>query len=366
MPLSGAYCRPPFRIEHLQESPITRRAVVPVSWTEGRLNHAATRRRSFARARAGVRSPCRWRRKPFVVALDKGPDHVPGLLKRLEVVRVQALLLQRANEPFHDAVAIGFAHVHRRGADAEPLDLRLERLRPVLRAQSCLRPRPAATALAKPPMSSRTPCRTGSSNPFSRINCRTRFSPARIPFAARRARTFRCPSPTNALSDSTVWIPTTNSSSLNSVFEPRLSGLSAPPGPGAARTRSNETRPTPRTLASADTTAPSKDSSARAPQELPQLLPVPPSFQELRLKLHPHRHLPRPRSRPPRLPVRRVPGLQPVTGTPPETSAASAPAPAAAPGSPGSPRQCPRPGAAAATPPTPPCAPALRQPLGLL
>uniref|UniRef100_UPI003AF30E88 hypothetical protein n=1 Tax=Candidatus Palauibacter sp. TaxID=3101350 RepID=UPI003AF30E88 len=48
--------------------------------------------------------------------------------------------------------------------------------------------------------------------------------------AARRARTFRCPSPTNGLSDSTVRISTTSSSSLNSVFGPHLPGGSAPPG----------------------------------------------------------------------------------------------------------------------------------------
>ncbi len=52
---------------------------------------------------------------------------------------------------------------------------------------------------------------------------------ARIPFAARRARTFRCPSPANGLSDSTVRISTTSSSSLSAVFGPRLPGC-APPG----------------------------------------------------------------------------------------------------------------------------------------
>ncbi len=197
------------------------------------------------------------------------PDHLPRLLERLEVVQAQALLLQRADEPLHDAVALGLAHVRRRGADAEPLDLRLERPRTVLRAPVVPEAEPGGTP--------------------------------------RR--------------------------------EPR-----------AARTRSIEAPATPRAPASRDTTGPSRDSPARAPQELPQLLPVPPFFRGAPPEAPPASSSP-PAShgfasapRPARSSVPHRP--------PPGTSAASAPAPAAVPGSPGSTRRCPRPEAAAAPPPT--------------
>ena len=45
----------------------------------------------------------------------------------------QTLLLERPHEALRDAVALRLAHVGRRGADAEPLDLGLELSCPVLR-----------------------------------------------------------------------------------------------------------------------------------------------------------------------------------------------------------------------------------------
>ena len=62
--------------------------------------------------------------EPAVVAtLDEGPDHRSGLLEGFEVVQIDALLLERADEALRDAVALRFAPVGGRGADAEPLDL---------------------------------------------------------------------------------------------------------------------------------------------------------------------------------------------------------------------------------------------------
>ena len=52
--------------------------------------------------------------------------------------------------------------------------------------------------------------------------------PARIPLAASRTFTFRWPSPRNGLSDSTVRISSTSSSSLSSVFGPRFPGVRVP------------------------------------------------------------------------------------------------------------------------------------------
>ena len=68
------------------------------------------------------------------------------------------------------------------------------------------------------------PRRTGASSPCARISRSTRFLPARIPLAASRPFTFRWPSPRNGLSDSTVRISATSSSSVSSVFGPRFPG----------------------------------------------------------------------------------------------------------------------------------------------
>ena len=59
-------------------------------------------------------------------------------------------------------------------------------------------------------------------HPCALISRSTRFLPARIPSAPSRTFTLRWPSPRNGLSDSTVRISSTNSSSLSSVFGPRF------------------------------------------------------------------------------------------------------------------------------------------------
>ena len=100
---------------------------------------------------------------------------------------------------------------------------------------------------------------------------------------------------------------------------------------------------TSRTPSSAGRPDPSPDSPARALRELPQLVPVPPFFEELHLQLDPHGHLSQLRPGPHQPP--RPPGSSPSgpVGCRPGTPAATAPAPAARPEPPGSPRRCPPP-----------------------
>ena len=93
----------------------------------------------------------------------------------------------------------------------------------------------------------------------------------------------------------------------------------------------------------------SPDSPAQAPQELPQLVPVSPFFEKLRLQLHPHRHLAQLRPGPHQLASRSVLRLQPLLATLQELPPPPLQALAAQPEAPGSPRRCPR-REAAATP----------------
>jgi len=59
----------------------------------------------------------------------------------------------------------------------------------------------------------------------------------------------------------------------------------------------------------------SPDSPVQAPQELSQLVPVPPFFEKLPLQLDPHRHLPQLRPGPHQLPSRPILLLQPLLAT---------------------------------------------------
>ncbi len=76
---------------------------------------------------------------------------------------------------------------------------------------------------------------------------------------------------------------------------------------------SNAPPATPRRPSSEGSVVPSPNSLASAPQELPQLLPEPPFFEELRRQLHPHRHLTQLRPRTHQFPLRPFtpPALQP-------------------------------------------------------
>ncbi len=55
-----------------------------------------------------------------VVQLDEGPDDLAGLLEALEVVQVQALLLEGPDPTLNDPVALRFSHVGRGRSDPEP------------------------------------------------------------------------------------------------------------------------------------------------------------------------------------------------------------------------------------------------------
>ena len=65
---------------------------------------------------------------PAVVAFDERVDLLSGLLETLEVVEVQALLLERPHEALRDTVALRLSHVRGRRADPEPGQLSLERV----------------------------------------------------------------------------------------------------------------------------------------------------------------------------------------------------------------------------------------------
>ena len=56
----------------------------------------------------------------MVVSFDELSDDLPGLLEALEVMQVQAFLLEGADEPLRRPVAFGFSHVGGRGPDPEP------------------------------------------------------------------------------------------------------------------------------------------------------------------------------------------------------------------------------------------------------
>ena len=58
-----------------------------------------------------------------VVRLDEFADGPPRFLEILEVVYVQALLLQRPHEPFDDPIALRFPDAGRRGAHSQPAQL---------------------------------------------------------------------------------------------------------------------------------------------------------------------------------------------------------------------------------------------------
>lgn len=68
-----------------------------------------------------------------VVAFDEGRDHPPRFLQALEVVQIEALLLQRPDLTLYDAVALRLADVGRRRGDPQPAQLAQEPIRHVLR-----------------------------------------------------------------------------------------------------------------------------------------------------------------------------------------------------------------------------------------
>ncbi len=69
-----------------------------------------------------------------VVAFDELADLVSGLLKAVEVVEVQTLLLERADEPLHDTVALWLPHIGRGRPDPESPEFALKLVGRVLRA----------------------------------------------------------------------------------------------------------------------------------------------------------------------------------------------------------------------------------------
>ena len=69
-----------------------------------------------------------------VVAHDELPDEPTRLGQTLEAMEIEALLLQRAHEPFDDAVALRLADVRGRDRHPQPLHLVDPRIGDVLRA----------------------------------------------------------------------------------------------------------------------------------------------------------------------------------------------------------------------------------------
>ena len=210
---------------------------VRVFWTGGRLKHQAALRLSFSRARAGLMYPCRCEEPTVVGTLDEGPDHRSDLLEGREIVQVDALFLEGADEALGDTAALRLPDIGGRRADTKPFDLGLELPCPVLRApvvhpgrspcRSCPcgpgcpggpapapssgRPSPALRLCPEPrrvraqsssglsvripplwvPSPRGCPPRTGASRPCTLMRRSTGFLPTRIPLAARRAFTFR-------------------------------------------------------------------------------------------------------------------------------------------------------------------------------
>ena len=106
--------------------------------------------------------------------------------------------------------------------------------------------------------------------------------------------------------------PRRSAPSSGSAFRAFGIGLARRTPAPATRTRSTARPATSRTPSSAGRPDSSPDSPARALQELPKLVPVPPLFQELRLQLDPHRHLSQLRPGSHQLPARPVLPLQPL------------------------------------------------------
>src|SRR5438128_12499361 len=98
-----------------------------------------------------------------VVLHDELADDPSRLLKALELVQVDALLLERAHEALGDPVALRFADVRRRDRAPEPLHLVDPGVGDVLRAPVAADRQARATSLPKRPKAWRTPWRVGSS-----------------------------------------------------------------------------------------------------------------------------------------------------------------------------------------------------------
>lgn len=70
----------------------------------------------------------------MVVSFDELVDDLPGLLEALEVMQVQAFLLEGADEPLRHPVAFRLSDVGGRGPDSESVQLGLELVGRVLGA----------------------------------------------------------------------------------------------------------------------------------------------------------------------------------------------------------------------------------------
>lgn len=95
-----------------------------------------------------------------VVVFDERSDHLTGLIERLEVVQVEALLLERSDSPLHSVVALGLADERGTRADAEPWELAGELVRRVLWAPVVTEPESQGDLGGVARKCSRTPCRT--------------------------------------------------------------------------------------------------------------------------------------------------------------------------------------------------------------
>src|SRR5215472_5405540 len=82
-----------------------------------------------------------------VVARDELADEPVRLRETLEAMEIEALLLERAHEPFDDAIALGLANVRRRDRHPQPLHLVDPRIGDVLRAPVAPNPQPAGDVL---------------------------------------------------------------------------------------------------------------------------------------------------------------------------------------------------------------------------
>ena len=159
------------------------------------------------------------------------------------------------------------------------------------------------------------PRRTGASNPCALISRSTRFLPTRIPLAARRALTFRWPSPRNGLAFSTIRISCTSSSSLSAVFGPRFSwrsGLDLLPADLRPQRIHARACDPPRLAHHRQRVGPIRRRT-HPPERFKSFRsssPHPLFFQELRLQLDPHGHLSQLRPGSHQLPARPVLPLQ--------------------------------------------------------
>jgi hypothetical protein len=87
-----------------------------------------------------------------VVAMDECGKDLPRLGETLELMQIQALLLQRPHEPFGHAVAFRFTDVGRRDRHPEPLHFVDPGCRDVLRPPVAAQPQPAGDVLGKGPV----------------------------------------------------------------------------------------------------------------------------------------------------------------------------------------------------------------------